>query len=81
MVVKRYSHLTEREKQIFSLIACGLSNKEIATRLGISTFTVQNHIQNLFRKLGCQNRVEAAIQFLEYRMLPDAEERTPYTNG
>jgi DNA-binding NarL/FixJ family response regulator len=51
--------LTEQEMRILRLIASGLSNKEIASRLYITGETVKSHIKNLYRKLGISNRVQA----------------------
>ena len=51
--------ITEREYEILTLIADGLSNKEIAFELNISYRTVVNHIYNLFQKLGVNSRMEA----------------------
>ena len=50
--------LTAREQEMASLIAQGLTNKEIAFRLGISEATVRTHIYNLFQKVGVQSRIE-----------------------
>lgn len=51
------SHLTRQEQRITALIKEGFSNKEIAHELSISEHTVKNHIYNIFRKMGVQNRV------------------------
>lgn len=51
--------LTERETEVLTLVADGLSNQEIADRLGISTATVKTHINNLFAKTGVRDRVQA----------------------
>lgn len=51
--------LTARESEILQLIRQGLLSKEIACKLGISIHTVHVHRQNLFRKLGVQNSLEA----------------------
>jgi LuxR family maltose regulon positive regulatory protein len=51
--------LTEREYGVLSLLAEGLSNKEIAQRLTISAHTVRNHTANIFEKLQVENRLQA----------------------
>ena len=53
--------LTERERQIIELVAGGDSNKEIASRLGLSEKTVKHHMTNILQKLQVRNRVEAAL--------------------
>ena len=55
------SHLTPQEDKIFQLMRLGLSNKQIASQLSISRFTVGKHIQNILRKLGVTNRTQAAL--------------------
>jgi DNA-binding NarL/FixJ family response regulator len=52
--------LTARESEIVRLIDQGLSNKEIAVRLGIEVATVKNHVHNLLEKLRVHRRAEAA---------------------
>lgn len=49
--------LTARERQMVSLIARGLANKQIASELGISPATVRTHIYNLFQKAGAASRI------------------------
>lgn len=56
---RRMSALTERERQVLTLIAEGQSQKQVATSLGISVKTVGAHVQNLLQKLGVHSRVEA----------------------
>ncbi|KQX56198.1 MULTISPECIES: response regulator transcription factor [unclassified Streptomyces] len=51
--------LTERETEVIVLVADGLSNQEIASRLRISTATVKTHINNLFAKTGVRDRAQA----------------------
>lgn len=55
------SGLTDREMEVLSLLAEGLSNKDIADRLYISERTVKNHISNVLSKLHLENRVQAAL--------------------
>ena len=52
--------LTRRENEILQLVADGLSNKEIATKLTITEGTVKNHVHNSLEKLHLTNRVQAA---------------------
>jgi two-component system nitrate/nitrite response regulator NarL len=52
--------LTSRESEIIELIDRGLSNKEIARRLGIEVATVKNHVHNILEKLQVHRRSEAA---------------------
>ena len=54
------SDLTAREIEILQLIAEGLSNKEIADRIFLSTHTVKNHVHRLLEKLRVENRLAAA---------------------
>ncbi|MBZ9611820.1 two-component system response regulator NarL [Rheinheimera maricola] len=53
--------LTNREHEILSFIAKGLSNKLIARELNISDGTVKVHVKHLLKKLGLRSRVEAAV--------------------
>jgi DNA-binding NarL/FixJ family response regulator len=55
---------TSRERQIIQLIITAeLSNKEIATKLNISTLTVKTHMANIFRKIGLSDRRRLHIFF------------------
>ncbi|MBZ5502307.1 MAG: LuxR C-terminal-related transcriptional regulator [Acidobacteriia bacterium] len=51
--------LTRRELEVLRLLAEGLASSAIATRLGISIFTVRNHVQNILGKLAVQNKAQA----------------------
>ena len=55
---KRYDGLTDREREILALIAEGLSNQEIATKLFISIKTVQTHRTHIMEKLDLHNRAQ-----------------------
>lgn len=54
------SPLTPREKEILSLVAKGMLNRDIAARLVISEHTVKNHLKNILQKLHLENRVQLA---------------------
>jgi len=57
------SALSEREREVWALLASGLSNRVIARQLGVSPSTVKFHTQNLFQKLGVNNRTAAAVEY------------------
>lgn len=54
------SELTDREIEVLEYLSEGYTNKRIAETLFISSFTVKRHIENIYRKLQVQNRVELA---------------------
>ncbi|TMB93230.1 MAG: response regulator transcription factor [Chloroflexi bacterium] len=53
--------LTQRERDVLTLVGRGLSNKQIAWRLGISEKTVKAHLGSVFDRLGVQDRTQAAL--------------------
>ena len=53
--------LTRREKEILKLVSFGNSNAKIAEKLFIREITVKTHLNNIYRKIGVDNRVQAAI--------------------
>ena len=59
--VPRIPDLNQSQAAILRFICRGLSNREIATEIHLSENTVKTHVQEIFRKLGVRNRVEAAI--------------------
>jgi two-component system response regulator DevR len=63
----RLDSLSAREKQIMSLIADGLTNREIGLRLSLAEKTVKNYVSGLLSKLGLQRRTQAAVLHLETR--------------
>ena len=52
--------MTKRERQVIDLVADGLTNKEIAQKLHLSTYTVKSHIHNILEKLALHTRVQIA---------------------
>ncbi|HZQ28968.1 MAG TPA: response regulator transcription factor [Acidimicrobiales bacterium] len=53
--------LTEREREVLTLVATGLANKVIAIKLGISERTVKAHLTSIFTRLNVGDRVQAAL--------------------
>jgi len=63
--LEAFPELTEREREILSLIAQGYNNTEIATRLFLSPHTVRNYVSNIFSKLQVADRAQAIIRARE----------------
>lgn len=63
--------LTEREGEILRLIACGMSNREIAEKVFISEKTVKTHVSNILSKLHLDDRTQAAIYALKHGFAAD----------
>jgi len=61
--------LSPRELEVLKSVAAGLSDKQVAGRLGISPKTVRNHLSQIFSKLHAGNRVEAVINALRHGLL------------
>jgi DNA-binding NarL/FixJ family response regulator len=58
--LKNAVRMTKREREIILLVAEGLSNKDIATRLNVATYTVKSHVHNILEKLALHSRLEIA---------------------
>ena len=66
-----YVGLTTREREVLELIADGLSNREIASRLFIATSTVKGYVHSLLRKLEAENRTRAISRARELHLLSE----------
>ncbi|MNX87267.1 Response regulator protein VraR [compost metagenome] len=71
-----HESLSEREREIVREVAKDLGNKQIATRLGISERTVQQHLSNIFGKLGVGSRTGAVLKALQEGWLTLEETRS-----
>jgi len=56
-----YDELTDREREVLELVAEGLSNQEVAHRLGLAEKTIKHYMTNILGKLQVRSRVEAAL--------------------
>lgn len=70
-VVEVGEELTPREIDVLTLVAEGLSNKEIALKLSISENTVKIHLRNILEKLHLQNRIQAAVYAVRQGLLDE----------
>jgi DNA-binding CsgD family transcriptional regulator len=57
--------LTPREEEILLRLSKGYPDKQIASTLNISSWTVHNHMKNIFRKLGVHTRTQAVLKYLQ----------------
>jgi pimeloyl-ACP methyl ester carboxylesterase/DNA-binding CsgD family transcriptional regulator len=60
-----FFELTDREREVLELIASGMDNTQIASRLLLNPKTVRNHINNIFGKLNAPNRAQAIVRARE----------------
>ena len=61
--------LTEREREVLSILATGARNKEIAEQLGVTVRTVKYHVENIYRKLDVETRTQAVKTAIERGIL------------
>ena len=68
-LIARAHQLSQRETQIAVLVRRGLSTSEIAAKLFISEYTVQDHLKSIFEKVGVRSRRELATEVFEPHVL------------
>jgi DNA-binding NarL/FixJ family response regulator len=69
----RLDALSPREFEVLGMIALGLTNTEIARRIGVTVHAVKFHLASIYRKLHVANRTEAAVVYLRDRGAPTAD--------
>lgn len=62
--------LTQRERELLTLMTRGLNNQEIAAQLAIAVPTVKFHVTNILGKLRADNRTEAVLTALKHKLVP-----------
>jgi DNA-binding NarL/FixJ family response regulator len=67
------SHISQREREILTLVAKGASNKQIARDLFITEGTVKNHLHNILGKLHARNRAEAVAYAIRHGYVSSTE--------
>jgi DNA-binding CsgD family transcriptional regulator len=65
--VPRRDRLTRREKEVASLVARGLTNRQIASELFISEHTAATHVAKILKKLGLQSRAQISSRLADQR--------------
>jgi len=56
--------LTPRQFAVTMLVACSLTNTDIARFMGISAHTVSHHLSDIFERVGCGNRTELTVRYV-----------------
>jgi DNA-binding NarL/FixJ family response regulator len=74
---RRLDSLTPREREILSLMAEGMDNRQVAARLHISYATVRSHVRHLLGKLGARSKLEAVVRAADWGL----PERGPYSSN
>jgi DNA-binding NarL/FixJ family response regulator len=62
--------LTEREREVVGLVAAGLSNDEIGTKLTVSPLTAKTHVSRAMTKLAARDRAQLVVLAYEYGLAP-----------
>ena len=67
MKADAYDELTEREREVLSLIVAGHRNKVIALKLDVAVSTVESHVHGILNKFGVSTRLEAVHWMNQHR--------------
>ncbi len=69
---ERPAQLTQRQVEVLRLMAAGMSNRDIAKRLVISSRTAEHHVQDIYLKIGASTRAAAALFAMEHGLIGEA---------
>jgi two-component system, NarL family, nitrate/nitrite response regulator NarL len=70
-IAEPFSELRARQQEVIALICDGLSNREIADKLGVTEGTVKIHLHAIYQKLGVRSRIELMIALSGRGSKPD----------
>ena len=71
-IAEPFAELSQREQQVIPLVCDGLSNKEIAEKIGVTEGTVEAHLHSIYEELGVRSRIELMIALVDRsKLAPD----------
>ena len=71
-IAEPFAASSHRERQVITLVCDGLSNREIAKKLGVTEGTIKGHLHAIFEKLGVRSRIELMIALADRsKLAPD----------
>ena len=68
-IAEPFSQLSARQQQVVTLVCDGLSNRDIAEKLGVTEGTIKIHLHAIYEKLGVLSRIELMIALADRRRL------------
>jgi DNA-binding NarL/FixJ family response regulator len=72
-IAEPFFELSHREQQVITLVCDGLSNGEIAEKLGVAEGTIKSHLYAIYEKLGVRSRIELMIALADRSKLAPAQ--------
>ncbi len=72
-----FTEITSRQLSVVPLVAEGLKNKEIGSRLGTTELVIKNYVKDILERTGCFNRTELAMRFVHHQWKCDCLSQLP----